>query len=277
MMPLFSAARRLVLLIALLIPSVFGADPPTRESNGLLPTEILAKEVRALADLRDEFPERQRRGNAVRRDIGNFILRQLEAMPAISERQLRGQLQSILCAKEDEECVNGKRPPDVFAESFGPNTERRQVVVTYALYLGFMGPGGTLTTIESYVWEKQKARMTSRGGQEFDGRNVNFDLLTRYPEEKEYWIFASGPPSGWSGRAFSGQAILYRVGIDRVVPMWQSRNLPNLVVHRNELGWEMTYEDRNRFYNNLPEPHVFDVYMLDYNARNYHRVIHYRY
>ena len=160
---------------------------------------------------------------------------------------------------------------------WGPATKRRQVVVAYALGLGFMGPNGSLTTIESYLWVNQKARRVSRGGDELNGRALTFQLLAWYPAAEEYWILASGATYGWSGRAFPGRAMLYRVGIDGVVAAWDTQTLPNLKVQRNELGWEATYADRDRFYNNLPEPYVLDVYRFDYEARRFKRIIHRRY
>jgi hypothetical protein len=139
-----------------------------------------------------------------------------------------------------------------------------------------MGERGSLVTVESYVWEKQrqKARMTSRGGSEFDGCYVEFQQLAWYPSDGQYWIFVSGPPLGWSGRAYAGKATLYSVGIDDVHAIWTSGTLPNLRVQKNELGWEASCADYDRFYSNLPNPYVFDVYKFDYDSRNFQRVIH---
>jgi hypothetical protein len=249
---------------------------------GLLPTQALARQVRALQRVPDSDADVRRRvllGKAVRDRVDEFIVRQLESLPSISGDQLQHQLQNIVCTEDTHPCDENYSTPKVFTEGWGSKTERRQVVVAYVLYLGFMGPRGSIVTVESYVWEKQsqKARMTSRGGSEFDGRHVEFQQLAWYPSDGQYWIFVSGPPLGWSGRAYAGKATLYSIGIEDVHAIWTSGTQPNLRVRKNELGWEASYANYDRFYNNLPKPYVFDVYKFDYDSRNFQRVIHYPY
>ncbi len=262
------------------VMSVALAEVPNAPS-GLLPTQALARQARELQSAPISEEDNQRRviqAKVLRHRISNFIVQQLEALPSISGSQLQAQLQEILCSPDISPCEGSYSSPKVFAvDPWGPKAQQRQVIVAYEISLGFMGPNGTLVTIESYVWHKdsQKAERTSHGGSEFDGRRVKFELLTWYPNE--YWIFASGPPLGWSGRAYAGQATLYCVGIDSVSTVWKSGILPNLTVQRNELGWEANYADRDRFYGNLPAPWVFDVYKFNYDTRHYQRVIHYRY
>jgi hypothetical protein len=101
-------------------------------------------------------------------------------------------------------------------------------------------------------------------GREFNGRTVVFLLLAWYPDASQYWIFVSGPPLGWSSRAYAGQATLYGVGTDSVTTIWKSGTLPDLKIQLNEMGWEASYDDSSRFYNNLPAPSVFDSYKFDY-------------
>ena len=266
--------RTFVSLLALLSLSlglvcVSHAEVPAAR-GGLLPTQALARQVRALQvelDSDENASMRVLKGKAVRNYIGEFIVRQLELTPSISGDELQRQLQSII--------------PEfrVFTGGWGSKTERRQVVVAYELDLGFYGDRGSLVTVESYVWERQsqKARMTSRGGSEFDGRDVEFEQLTWYPFDDQYWIFISGAPRGWSGRAYAGRATLYSVGIDNVHAIWTSGIKPNLRVQKNELGWEASYADEDRFYKNLPKPYVFDVYKFDSDSRVFQRVIHYSY
>lgn len=228
----------------------------------------------------EDASRRIAQGKAVRDHISDFIVRQLEALPSIPADQLQHQLQSIVGVPgSTNPCNEQDSATMVFADMSGPKEERRQVVVAYQLYLGFMGERGSLVTIENYVWDKgdQEARMTSRGGSAFAGRCVEFQQLAWYPADQEYWIFVSGPPLGWSGRAYSGRATLYSVGIDNMRAIWTSGNLPNLKIQKNELGWEASYADPDRWSNNLPNPYVFDVYKFDYESRKFQRVIHYRY
>jgi hypothetical protein len=279
--------RTLVTILALLcfplaLVSTSYAEVPTA-NVGLLPTQALARQVQALQGGADGDADVRRRvlqAKAVRDHIGEFIVRQLELLPSISGDQLQHQLQNIVCTPEGKHsCEGSYTTPKVFTEGWGSKTERRQVVVAYLLYLGFMGARGSLVTVESYVWEQQsqKARMTSRGGSEFDGRSVEFQQFVSFPSDGQYWIFVSGPPLGWSGRAYAGKATLYSVGIDDVHAIWTSGTQPNLRVQKNELGWETSYADSDRFYRDLPNPYVFDVYKFDYDSRNFQRVIHYRY
>jgi hypothetical protein len=278
--------RKLVSILALLsfplaLVSASYAEVPSAKV-GLLPTQALARQVQALKHVPDSDADVRRRvllGKAVRGRIDEFIVRQLESLPSISGDQLQHQLQDIVCTGGTYPCEGDDATPKVFTEGWGSKTERRQVVVAYVLYLGFMGERGSIVTVESYVWEKQsqKARMTSRGGSEFDGRYVEFQQLAWYPSDGKYWLFVSGPPLGWSGRAYAGKATLYSVGIDDVHTIWTSGTQPNLRVRKNELGWEASYANYDRFYSNLPKPYVFDVYKFDYDSRNFQRVIHYLY
>jgi hypothetical protein len=279
--------RTSILIPVVLITTLSFADTSraavSAARTGLLPTQMLARQVQALATVPETDADQRRRiaqGKAVRDRISDFIVRQLDALPSISSYELQHQLQSIVCTPGlTRPCSEDYSTPKVFTDIWGPKEERRQVVVAYLLYLGCMGERGSLVTLENYVWEKgsQKARMTTRGGSEFDGRYVEFQQFEWYPSDNQYWIFVSGPPLGWSGRAYAGSGTLYSVGMDQVRAIWTSGTLPNLRLQKNELGWEASYADSDRFYNNLPEPYVFDIYKFDYDSRKFQRVIHYRY
>jgi hypothetical protein len=249
-------------------------------NNGLLPTGTLSRQVQELREPAKNaagITRKRREALVVRDRISDFIVQQLETMPSITAGQLQTQLRSFICVDPDSKCEDCHRSPYVYAADWGPKTVRRQVVVAYQLDLGFNGPKSTIVTIDNYIWEQGKARHTSRGGSALNGRQIEFQEVAWYPERNEYWILASGPTMGWSGRAFPGRAIIFQVGIDKIDPVWNTKTLPNLTAEKNELGWEATYADKERFYNNLPKPYVFDVYSLDYLHRTFRRVIHYRY
>ena len=67
------------------------------------------------------------------------------------------------------------------------------------------------------------------------------------------------------------------MGTDSVTRIWKSGTLPDLKIQLNEMGWEASYDDTRRFYNNLSAPSVFDSYKFDYVTHHFQRVIHYRY
>ena len=245
-----------------------------------LPTHELSREVRTLtAPLKSslQLQERQRDGNRVRDHISEFIVRQLEAMPAISQRQLRTQLYKILCSGAVDECDACTGPPYAFAADWGPKTTRRQVVVVYVLSLGFIGPNGTLTVVETYLWEKGKANRSSGGGSEFDGYISNFQQVGWHPDTEEYWVLAWGTLEGSSGRGLSGRAAVYRVAADSVKTVWFAPLLLNVSAQRNAVGWEVNYADKDRLYENDPHPWVLDIYSFDYAGRTYSRVVRYQY
>jgi hypothetical protein len=268
-----------------LVPSILGTANALRPDApvGLLPTQSLAEQARKLeaaptSDL--DYRRRVAKATALHHQIDDFIVKQIETFPSISSNQLQVQLLKIFCASAAPGiCDDSVQFVKVFAEGWGPKTLRRQFVVASQFPVGFMGPEGSLVTIDSYLWDKstQKAHLSSEGGREFNGRTVEFSLLAWYPDASQYWIFVSGPPLGWSGRAYAGQATLYGVGTDSVTTIWRSGALANLKIQLNEMGWEASYHDSRRFYNNLPAPSVFDSYKFDYNTHHFQRVIHYRY
>jgi hypothetical protein len=146
----------------------------------LLSTAPLAKQVSALGMLLNESPpggtvEARRKAGFVVRD--KFIVDQIEAKPDITKEQLRAQLQAILCASPNTEC-DCNHPPFIFTNTwFGPN-RTSQFVVAYLRYMGFIGNGGVVTVIESYVVEDgKKVRRVAAGGGEFDAYVPNFEIF----------------------------------------------------------------------------------------------------
>jgi len=248
--------------------------------DALLPTTELSKEAQSfLTPLKSgqETQQRRRKGAVVRDHISEFIVRQLEAMPSISQGQLQTQLQRVLCSRALDDCDECNRPPYVFAFDYGPKTIRRQVVVAYLLDLGFMGPGGTLTVVENYLWVNGQAKRTAGAGSEFDGYIGNFQQVVWHPDTDEYWLLAWGTLTGSSGRGLSGRAAVYRVGVDAVKTVWFAPVLLNVTAQRNAVGWEVNYADKDRLYGNDPHPSVLDIYRFDYTQRTYSRVVRYRY
>ncbi len=237
--------------------------------------QALAARIHQLAASRDQVVSaRQSEARSVSADVGDWLIRTLEHAPSATAKELEGKVAALLSQNSEDDSAR----PRVFAQAWGTGTSKRLIVLTYVLDLGCMGSGCSLVRIETFVWEKQtgKAHRASQSGAALNGRRIEFQLITQYPERDEFWIMASGPMTGWSGRTFGGRAVLYRVNSNEVRPIWD-RSLPGLTVQKNELGWEASYADQDRFQMDKPKPYVFDVYALDWQNQSFHRVIHHRY
>src|ERR1700733_4367258 len=127
--------------LALACACLSAAEQP---DHPLLPTAVLAREIRALQGPHDGMSIDARslatRVANIRRDVGNFIVRQIEAYPSISECDLQKQLASAFAI--DEDGCSGQSgddgAPRVFAEPGGAASMRRLFVVSY-FWFGFYG------------------------------------------------------------------------------------------------------------------------------------------
>lgn len=256
------------------------------DSAKLLPTTYLASRVKRISTLLSESPPgttletRRLEGLRVQKQITDFIVDQLRAMPAISKEQLRQQLQAILCSpfpNTQLECGR-EQPPYVFDNSWGGSRGPSQFVVAYVVDLGFMGPQGSISVVESYMRNDSTGmvRRGAIGGSEFDGYLPNFQCVQQFYGPPEIWVLAWGQVLGASGRGLHGRAILYRVKADAVEPAWDDAAQDNVTAQRNELGWEVNYADHNLLYGNAPQPFFLDIYAIDYAKREFSRVVHYR-
>lgn len=256
------------LLAVLVVPSYSQCGIPSD-------AKPLAAKVHQLAALRDEAVSvRQAEARRVDAQIADWLMAAIQRTPSITAKELQTSIDAIVGQNSDDDGVQ----PKVFAQGWGTGTSKRTIVLAYMLDLGCMGQGCTFVRIESFVWEKQtgKVHSASKGGATLNGRRIAFQLITQYADRDEYWIMASGPPTGWSGRTFSGRAVLYRVNSTEVQSIWD-RTSSGLTVQKNELGWEANYAVQDRFYMNKPNPYVFDVYALDWQKHSFSRVIHHRY
>jgi hypothetical protein len=250
---------------------------PSQPAGALLPTAALAREVRALQDWTDVDGPRPR-GYQLRKRISVFIVDQLNAMPSISSSQLRAQLRAIVPACLPSEVCGESRPPYVFKPAWGPKVEHIQVVVAYVIETGTAaGPG--ITVLENYVWEKDRGtRRTARGGSEFDAYGIYLEQVMWWPQDNEYWVLVWGTLRGASGRGLSGRAAVYRVAVDGVsIVSLRSSKMVNVVAQKNDIGWEVNYDDPERLYGGLPNARVLDVYKLGFTSRTHQRVVHYTY
>ncbi len=272
-----SAKALLVLLSTLLaVATVASAAEPGK----LLPTSSLTKQVNETARLFSESPfgttieSRRSAGSRLRDTISEFIVEQMQAMPEISQKQLRDQLRAILCSNMLPE-YDCDHPPYVFTNVWGGTRGSSQFVVAYVLSLGFVG--GSVTVIESYVRDNSTAtvRRAARGGKEFDGYVPNFQMVSQHSDE--IWVLAWGMVEGTSGRGLSGRASVYRVGVDAIQIAWDDAEEDNVSAQRNEIGWEVNYADHKKLYGADPKPYFLDIYRIDYRSRAFSRIVHYQY
>jgi len=229
----------------------------------LLPTDREAATVRVLQTRLNDVGEAEGRPeNYVRLKnlVRDFIIQQLEASPGIRDEDLVSQLTHILGKNESEEA-----PPPYFAFSgtgFGPNSEARLWAVAYPVSFGFHGVGATGIVIDSYVWEKGKARLAGRGGGELSGHWLNVRTVERSPDG--LLILADGMLTGSSGSAISGRAVLYRVDAAGVHTVWQTALLPGLHAFAGEGLFTLEYADRARWYASprLPNARIVEVWQI---------------
>ena len=271
-------AGKFLLSLALLLISLHGGATDTGK---LLPTSTLAKQVRSLNMLLSNSPpgttldSRRRAGFEVRDRISQFIVDQTDVNPDISQSQLRKQLQAILCSSPNDEC-DCDHPPYVLGNIWGGKKGTQQFVVAYVLYLGFMGEKGSITVVEGYLPENGKVRRSSRGGTEFDGYMVNFQMVAQFFDPNEIWVLGWGTAQGASGRGLHGRATVYSVGADSVKLVWDAPDLANVTAQRSAVGWEVAYADPTLLYGNDREPYFLDVYAVAYLKRTFSRVVHFQ-
>jgi hypothetical protein len=252
------------------------------EGGKLLPTASLAKQVNALSILLSDSPHgttmesRRLAGFAVRDKISQFIIDQIETKPDITKDQLHAQLLAILCSNEHAEC-GCDHPPYVFTNGWIGPKGTSQFVVAYQISLGFMGPTGSITAVESYLVEEgKKVHRTARGGGEFDAYVANFQMVQQFFDPAEIWVLAWGMVQGGSGRGLHGRAAVYRAATDAVKIAWDDAREDNLTAQTNAIGWEVNYADHDRLYGNDPNPYFLDIYKIDYPKLTFTRVVHYQ-
>jgi hypothetical protein len=218
---------------------------------------------------------KRRTGLALRDTISQFVVDQIAAKPDITKEQLRAQIAAILCTNPNIDC-DCNHPPYVFANAWLGPRGKSQFVIAYQLSLGFMGPNGSITVLESYLVGDGKPRRSARGGGEFDGYVANFQMVQQFYDPPEIWVLTWGMVEGASGRGLHGRATVYRMRTDDVTAAWDDDKEDNLTAQSNAIGWEVRYADPDLLYGSDPKPYFFDVYKVEYPSRTFSRVIHFR-
>jgi hypothetical protein len=90
-------------------------------------------------------------------------------------------------------------------------------------------------------------------------------------------VLASGTMSGASGRALGGTAAVFEIGPEGARQVWSAPpDISDVTAHAHalDLRWEVKYVDSGRFYANLPNATLLDIYQVVWNTRTYRRVVH---
>ena len=272
-MRVFAFARAVALIV------VVSSVCAQQTGHTLLQTTTLAREISALqspkVDARIDADALKVRVTRMRQVIGNFIVRQIEAYPSISKENLQKQLASAFGGSPNG-WVSG---PRVFAESSGPKTTRRDFVITYG-WFGFYGKGGSETILESYVWDQGRGALLGAGmvPSSFSGFLTEQEEVCWFPNPSTYWLLVSGQVGGASGRVLGGSAAVFEISAEQVKTVWTApAGIGNVRAYVPSSGvprWEIEYVDAKRFYSNLPNARLLDVYQVDYDKRAFRRLVH---
>jgi len=244
------------------------------ENRNLLPTARLAESVNTLRQPPSgtKVEKKRKAGYIVRDKINQFIVNQIEANPDITKEELQAQLGAILCPRHP--CDIGLQPAVLTSSWFGPKGTL-QFAVGYQIYLGFMGPNGMITVLESFLVENGK--VIQRGafvGGEFDAYSANFQLIEQFIDPAEIWVLAWGTVLGGSGRGIGGRAVMYRVGLGEVNVAWEDAREVNVAAQKSLIGWEFRYASKQLLYGNDQKPYFFDVYKIEFAKRTFSRTVH---
>jgi hypothetical protein len=204
-----------------------------RSSVVLLATEREAALVRTLLDRFETHTSRDvvRDSGELKRIVGEFVIRQLDAAPAISDEALRNQLLKIISRRWTEQPDGGLYVKS--ASGWGPRSKERLWAIAYVVWLGSHGPGGTAAVIDSYMWEPTGARLAGRQDTDFAGYSFEGDWLDTGPYQLSMLSF--GNRSGSNGLG-SWRAIVYLCDRNGVRSIWRSPDLHGLTaVARNQL------------------------------------------
>jgi hypothetical protein len=251
----------------------------------LLSTAALACEIHSLEwptqDIEPGTPAFRARVSKARSLIGNFITRQIDAYPAISERDLEKQilrafsLQQYECELIEDD-MHGA--PRVFTSQGTAKTPERLFVVIYTFSQSY-GMKGSETILESYVWEQERGVHRSAGT---IAPRLS-DMLTKtaqigwWNDSEAYWVLVWGTVGGASGRVLSGAATVYELAADHIKPVWSTPDGVGNVeayAHRVSGRWEVEYTDPARRYNDLPKSSYLEIFQIDSAKRAYRRLVH---
>lgn len=143
------------------------------------------------------------RVSSLRRIVGSFVIRQIEANPSICQRDLQKQLNSLFSIPGETPAAPGDSdslPPHVFVAPWGTAATRRMFVISYG-WFGFYGKSGSETVVESYVWSREHGVHLSAGivPAVFSGVLTQAEEVIQFYNPDRCWLLISaytGEPAG---------------------------------------------------------------------------------
>ena len=196
----------------------------------LLSTTREAARIRALEDAFENHTGNTKANyTKLKQIVQDFVMRQLQADPDISDENLQRQLQKVI----------GKTYPEnrsLFVKSdtgWGPRSKQRVWAIAYVVWLGCYCPGGVGVVLDSYVWEPEATRLAARQDADFSGYDVSLDWLASGPDHIN--LLAYGRTAGSNGLG-NWKAIVYSCGSKGIARLYKSPTLEGLTaVGRDEL------------------------------------------
>jgi len=222
-----------VVAVACLVAAGIGAAAQEVPSIRLLPTAREAARIRVLKEALAKGPTDDVRAShdQLKAIVKDFVIRQLNAAPAISDAMLREQLQKVIGRTWADQPESGLYVSS--ATPWGPRSTQRLWAVAYVVWLGMHGPGGTGVVIDSYAWESGRTRLAGRQDSDYSGYSLDVDWLLAGPDKIS--LLAYGGMSGSNGLGH-WQASVYSCDYEGVHRVWQTSDLHGLTaVGRGEL------------------------------------------
>ncbi|HEX7795212.1 MAG TPA: hypothetical protein VF456_12710 [Vicinamibacterales bacterium] len=198
-----------------------------------MPTDREAARVRVLEDALDKHlaDDVHASYNELKQIVQDFVIRQLDAAPAISDTTLREQLRKVIGRTWADTPDSGLYVSS--ATGWGPRSAQRLWAVAYVVWLGTHGAGGTGAVIDSYVWEPGGTRLAGRQDSDYSGYGLNVDWLFSGPDKVS--LLAYGGMSGSNGLG-NWKASVYSCDKEGVHRVWQTSDLSGLTaVGRQQL------------------------------------------
>jgi hypothetical protein len=266
-------------VIPLLCPRPSGGQT---QKPRLLPTGGAAAKIRSIQNElvtgfnKETVPfskaQHERQFEQLKRIVTGFVIRQLEAEPAIERWQLRDQLIRIFGGQRDEQNPDAFLGPPYVFRAQAPNQDSPSVWAVAYRGDAYDGLGGSRTVVESYAVESGKARLAGRGGMEMDGYELSAEQIGN-PGANSTSILIHGILDWASGHVLPSAAELYSVSPAGVKAIWKLTAPGIQFLGRDGMLFVIEYHDEQRHSKNLPSTAV-DAYAIGRDSEIPYRVIH---
>jgi hypothetical protein len=129
------------------------------------------------------------------------------------------------------------------------------------------------------VWEKDRSVHQGAGivPAAFSGLLTQTEEVCRFVVPDKYWVLVSGIVGGASGRVLGGSAAVFEIGCEEEKVVWSAPpGIGNVSVYIPPLSlrWEIEYTDVKRFYGDLPNARLLDIFQVDFTKQTYRQIVH---